>query len=744
MNWDPVDDSGGSSGGTPGSTKSTTGEESGFGFDLGDALARLGLGDGADHGPMSADAAVAPPPSDVPLGWLGDRHPAEVPPLERRTSGTGTPPPEDVPKRWLDELRTDHTSSSPLPPVVSELPSRTPTRPAPSDDTTVVPAAPAADDLPTRKAPSAEESLPRRGAAPSPVQPDARRAAPEPQSAHHPVQQPVVHQPVAPQPVAYTPDEGTPRPYVAPRRSVFDDVVSSSPSLPPTIVSAPTATSTPSVTMSAGQPISAPAAMPGGLAPQPAASPSGAPAAPTVPGGQNAVFLPTLPAAAPAAPPPMAIASATAAAHVDPRTLRSAHVRARKQQRRSRLIGKVFLALLVIGGMFGAALAFGRPYLFPTEWDPSLTRVVDQVELERGGAFDHTVGLVEQNDADFALTLARLAVGDEWVAHVAEWRALGLAGGDPTLAVLADDVAVGRVAVYDPTTDRVYKAMSADEASSERDLRVALELAYDTQLGVVPVPTDAMPGTLAGVSGSTEIADRAIDVYLAGLQSAMAPATAVTVPAPSTVPAATVSTTLPGAPVATTPAVVPAAMPVPIQYELLVVEQLAGQAVAAAALDPENPGFDVQLGSVLDKALDDAPAATDAGPLQVGENSLRDPVALGVDDWSLVWAARLPTSTVDQLVGLVVADSYRPIDRAGVTCVSGVFQSASAEASAIVLSAMTAWVAAAPVESQAVASPLSETRVQLVTCDPGNTVAAPVTDAAAQLLARQLARAVAG
>ena len=118
-------------------------------------------------------------------------------------------------------------------------------------------------------------------------------------------------------------------------------------------------------------------------------------------------------------------------------------------------------------------------------------------------------------------------------------------------------------------------------------------------------------------------------------------------------------------------------------------------------------------------ALDDGARPTASGALQVGDRSLAPPIALGVDDWSLVWGSRLPQSTVDQLASIVVADSFRPIDRAGLTCAVAVFETANPTDGATVLAAMQTWAAASPAAAQTTVTQLAETRTQLSSCDPG-------------------------
>ena len=140
-------------------------------------------------------------------------------------------------------------------------------------------------------------------------------------------------------------------------------------------------------------------------------------------------------------------------------------------------------------------------------------------------------------------------------------------------------------------------------------------------------------------------------------------------------------------------------------------------------------------------ALDDGARPTASGALQVGDRSLAPPVALGVDDWSLVWGARLPQPTVDQLASIVVADSFRPIDRGGLICAIAVFETANPTDAATVLAAMQTWAAAAPAGAQSTVTQLADTRVQLSSCDPGADAATvPQPGDVDALINRQLTR----
>ncbi len=675
LNWNSVTDSGGDA------PPRQQPDDSSFAFNLGNALSRIGVD---DDGHRRSDRD--------PLAAL------------RASLGVTTPPATEAPDPFTGSSAP--TSSAPTSSAPSiELPTlerRERTSPPPAE----------ADNLPRRNSPAA-------AVAPS------DQIAPAPQAAPAPVPAPVapVRPPIAAPTPSIEPDVvgASTRPYVTARKSVFDDVVSPSPALPPTVASDPTRPVA-AAALAPEAAVAAPAVLPT-VPTVPAAAPALAPQVyapgadePTQAPKQYAVvpgspILPTLPAAVPAALPTAPFVTEQDTTQADIRAVRAAQLRAGRQRRTGKVIGRAFLIVLLLGGLVAAALTFGRSYLFPVEWDPALTELVDDIQLDRGADFQHTVGLVLQPDEEFDRTFLRLTIGDEWQARVPEWRALGLVAGDPTADGIAPDVAAGRLAVYDPAVDRIYMAESANTTLAAADLRLALEHAFDAQLGQTPI-TPSPAASIAGVSSTDVLAQRSVDRYLARRD---APAAQPVLPAAANVP-------------------------LPIVYETLATEALGEAILIAAGADPTTATFATDVTSVLPTVLDDRSILAAAAPLQVGERSLGDATSLGTDDWSLVWGTRLPAPTVDQLVTLVVADAYQAIDRSGTTCVSGVFEVGSPDQANVLLSAMTTWVAGAPMGT-ASASALSETRVQLIACDPGAAAAvnAPI-EAAAALVDRQLIR----
>src|SRR5690606_3727734 len=377
-----------------------------------------------------------------------------------------------------------------------------------------------------------------------------------------------------------------------------------------------------------------------------------------------APYLPAPTPASVAVPTPAKVAEQSTASLADVKAFKAAQMRA-SRQRKGRVFGRTVLAVAVLGALVGAALYFGRSYLFPAEWDPELVSVVEELEAARGAELERTVPLVVQPADEYAATLAGV-IGDTWQDRLPQWRALGLAGPDVTPEAVGAALAARLPAFYDAETDTIYRSSDADPATLTPELRLALGTAFAEQAdaGVV-VETPALG--FAGLSSPQRLAERSVDSHLAGRSGVV---------------------------------VAGAELPVPIAYEVAVVDSLGESILLSVGADPAAVGFGTYPDAIYG-ALSDEPALAPAVPLQTGETALADAVALGVDDWSLVWATQLREPTVEQLARLVTADSYRPIQRGDVVCAVGTFQTGTEAEADTVLGALQNWSVLAPTEAQA-------------------------------------------
>jgi hypothetical protein len=466
--------------------------------------------------------------------------------------------------------------------------------------------------------------------------------------------------------------EPTRRPATSPAASVFDDV-KPAPSLP----SAPTAF--PSVEATA--PVIPPEAISG---------------------------LPTLPAAVPAAPrvvEPIATSTATS----DLNAVRSAQLRAKRDDRRGKVFGHTFLALVVLATVIGGALVFGRSFLFPTQWDAGLTATVESIQERRGAEFPETVPLRVAPDSEYAALALEAWFGTEWSARLPEWRALGIATGAAESPAVVAAVVEWRPAFYDPLTDEIVRAESATDEAVAPALELALEEAFERQAGATPPAVDAPAVGVLSVGSDRSRNARAIDREL--LVGAAPDFTVQGVGAP-----------------------------LPLLLEMAVTDSLGDELAATA--DGSLVFGDPYPDEVLDATAVDAPRLL-ASPVPPGAQSTGDPVAWGPDNWAVVLGNRLPASDVDRLVSLVVADSYRPIERSATPCFVAQFQVAGEAAATELLAGLTRWTVGAPPEAVATAAPLTPDTIELIACDPGEGVELPLDRAVVDSALGRLAAAIA-
>ena len=625
---------------------------------------------GTDSGPETEPAPRSSFQFDLgsALARLGGATEAPSTPDSPPTDATGTPDPggstEPLPvraRRSDADSSPDSRSADPaggddtLPPrpqpdaTTDALPTRSPTAPAPDPD-----------PLPTRS---------RAEPPAAPTSPVADRLP-----TRTPRIAPPVHQPAEPDPGPAEPERPAVRQQPA-GRSVFDDG-NPTPTLP--VAGAPT------------------------LPPQPPV----VRAAPSTRAADGST-LPTLPATMPATPPPVIAPIESAPSTPQLNALRSAQLRASRNDRQGKLLGRSLLAFLVVGGLVAAAMLFGRAYLFPTAWDAELTPLVDEIQSARDAEFDHAVSLVERPGSEYAPLVTTQVLGDEWDTRLPEWRALGLAGGDGAVADVQMRIATLYPAFYDAESDTIVVSDERSADARRPALRLALETVLASQLEDSPDATASPSLGLTGLDATQDLARRAYDAAATGLVATALDATA----------------DLTG-------------VPVPVAYQLRAIDSIG----AALVDDVEVAAPGDELPTAVAR-LDDEAAPASGGLRQPGDQQVLEPVALGADDWALIWGTRLSPAVVGEMADSLAADSYSVVDRSGVTCFVAVFQTGSDADGAALLANLTSWAAAAPAGASAVATQLAPNRAQLEACDPGaDAAAAPSAVAADLVIRRQLDR----
>jgi hypothetical protein len=428
--------------------------------------------------------------------------------------------------------------------------------------------------------------------------------------------------------------------------------------------------------------------------------------------------LPRLPDSEPVAAPPMA--TMTSSTTVAPSVRSTAATKGRKKHKRRRF-GKLILAMFVLAGLVGAALLYGRDYLFPEDWDKSVVPAVDALQLSSGLEFAEPVTVNTLPSVEYSARVSGFMFGAvldaEWPTAIPRWRALGLVDGEPTVESVSAAVSTWKPAYYDPADGQIYRDATATGAAADVAIREALAAALVDQLTAGEPAPAADPSAPAVVVPPT--------ASLARLAVADLGAELVAGP-----------TTTESDPVAL------AALPVLLAHRLIGADDLGPAVLASVGVDPDRDtaiaGFDVDVAAALDVPWTAAPVpAMIEGDTQDGEA-----VARGSDFWYSVLASYLPAETAADAANSIVADLYVPAIRGAQQCVYGTFTAATPEVLGVLQIAAVGWAGAAPLQAGATATTLADgATVQLSTCDPGTAAGTTRTpDVASALVARQIAR----
>ena len=67
---------------------------------------------------------------------------------------------------------------------------------------------------------------------------------------------------------------------------------------------------------------------------------------------------------------------------------------------------KLFVTLVVLGGLVAAGVVFGQPYLFPSDWDDATAPYAETVESVRGAEFVEPLTVAPEPSTEFASRLS--------------------------------------------------------------------------------------------------------------------------------------------------------------------------------------------------------------------------------------------------------------------------------------------------------------------------------------------------
>ncbi len=144
---------------------------------------------------------------------------------------------------------------------------------------------------------------------------------------------------------------------------------------------------------------------------------------------------------------------------------------------RSTAIARMGFFLLFVAAVVSAGVIFGRPYLFPAEWEDNALPYAEVIEAARGTEFVEPVSLTAQDTATHRDLVSAQLLGDAQ-AEMPLWRALGLAGPDATDdASLRDLTSAQSPVLYSTSDGQVYYDEAFTQAHRDRLITQAMAAA---------------------------------------------------------------------------------------------------------------------------------------------------------------------------------------------------------------------------------------------------------------------------
>jgi len=372
------------------------------------------------------------------------------------------------------------------------------------------------------------------------------------------------------------------------------------------------------------------------------------------------------------------------------------------KRRKKRHPFRAFFKLVVVLGVIGAGLYFGKVQVLDKRWDPDLKPIAEAVSSERDLGWKRAVKLEVLAADDYATKLATnglFLTEVELDVAAAEWRAMGLAEGRVVSETIGAAAMAERPVFYDPIDGKIYELEDIDDELRELALHEALtEALLDQQ-----------------VSWSDVMVDPAIDRGEARGIRMMVDGDADSVAG--------------------------AALNLDADDIAEIDEQIAELAVEnaddtlraskyAVALLTADPGVsvlfdfadDAEARDALLEVRSDAAVLDGARDLLFSADNLASVAAntRGMFYWYHVLAGRLGSAEAwDAALAWEGDEVVIDTDTANGLCVTATVSALDEPGRLRLLDALTRWAAAAPVEAGTTVTSVGSERIDVSSCDPG-------------------------
>lgn len=363
------------------------------------------------------------------------------------------------------------------------------------------------------------------------------------------------------------------------------------------------------------------------------------------------------------------------------------------RRRRSRRGPKLFLAFVVLAGLVAAGVVFGRPYLFPEDWDATAAPYAEAIEIAREETFVEPLAVVAESSGDLAARATAELVGS-WEDVQPMWRALGLTTAAVTPADITEQLTGWQEVVYSTDDGQVYHDAAVDDPQHDALITQAMvAAALDQDFGWSSGQPDRTLDDQAAVSA--EVLRQAREIQSASTYDASVDAV--------------------------DPAVLDG-LPSVVAYRALAPYVFAE---FSAAEGNGNALADVDATGVRPIAGDEPGLAAEA-VMVGGDIVVTAPVAMDRSFWFLTFAGFIDSRTAYVASEAIVDSSVVMAERDAGECAYATFSGGGVEETAVLRDALEQWVAAAPPEFGASFSVLDDGTLQLLSCDPGPGFRTPV------------------
>ena len=373
-----------------------------------------------------------------------------------------------------------------------------------------------------------------------------------------------------------------------------------------------------------------------------------------------------------------------------------------QKRRKKRHPFRVMFKLIVVLGIIGGGLFFGKKYILDMRWDSELKPYADAVAESRELEWKKAITTEVLPMTDYVQRLSATALGPVEIedALEVEWRSMGLIEGELDLDTVGEYSATMRPVMYDPIDRTIYELDALPDELRDHFLYTALGMAlldqhFDWSAGLGALNPSARAGRLALIDAdASQTALRIEHPSESDLEQINAQATELLDDADIEIGGS-------------------------LDYPT---DLIAGPRGAAQHLFEDDVVRTVaDRDKIIVRSVSNDGAVLDAlrgltdRPVEIGDTTR----TAGMAYWYYVLAGRL--SAADAWNAAVAWDGDETLFESTPTggCVAATISAVDEPGRVLLLNALQRWAAAGPPESAATVAELGTERIEVHSCDPG-------------------------